>query len=842
MVWRRKELFLWEEVRVAICNLFYLPGKLPGGAISFGVEIQAGCILASCCFVLFSWLLPVTVKAQRSYDVYTSNEGNDHFPGTSAQFPKKTIAGTIQTLKQLAGSNKVARLALKSGDRFEESLVTSYPIEIGTYLENPSKPLRAILDGSTTINDGWGKAPGFTNAYLQQVAYNGFTGAGINTIGQYSFIYVTEIDKALEKTAPFSARKILSFVASRNDVDNTAGSFYIPQTNEQPMPVLVHTSDGRSPNNHPLYRYEVTVRDWAVNSTNQANNRFENLWVTGFGAGNGMLPGGDNSFYKNIVFGPGAGIHHLVTRSGRIDHSLFLPGPRNTGEFAVVFYDVQGLGRHCAITNSIFLDIPSPVYAHTSGGKNYGAVELDHVAAFADTVKPAGFMYTFNNDSVLMNYVYAEGFTTGYNYGSAPYASIKNSCFKDVGVGIGFGAANPIRSVVDNVFIKTRGASFTHGFTLLGNTNLRLTNSVVHLANENHVPGGPRAGFFIEGCGGGGNRVDVQGNIFICDIDPDKSVIGAIVNTDGGPGSSSDQWNKNVYILLSGKSIVWSVTNTATNYGKRDIETFKEWQRQSGQDQESLYFDLRSDPRGLKAIFVDPANGNYELANTPEGKQIAALRSGMTDPVTCFLKRPSYEAAAAIIGTGDGLSVNSCKSPCRQNAVREDIGFQSTLLNTRQVQLKWKVQEQRNIDHYELQRSVAYFPFSRISTFGVKADSLYYYTDIIQPNTDYRYRLVVLPKAGNKCYGDMPVVKTTEAKFFTISPNPSKGKIKVSLAGYVGDVELIVFNTIGQPLITRHFTNFFNPCELDLSGQPAGTYLLKTITPNGSTVQHFSIQ
>ena len=144
-------------------------------------------------------------------------------------------------------------------------------------------------------------------------------------------------------------------------MENTPASFYTPiNTNENPMPVFIHTSDGSSPNANAKYRYEVTVRDWAVNSTYQKDNKFENLWIRGFGAGNGMLPGGDNSYYNKIVFGPGAAIHHLVVRSGTIDHSLFLPGPENTNSFAVVFYDAEGLGRHCTIKNCMFLDIPTP--------------------------------------------------------------------------------------------------------------------------------------------------------------------------------------------------------------------------------------------------------------------------------------------------------------------------------------------------------------------------------------------------------------------------------------------------------------------------------------------------
>jgi hypothetical protein len=77
--------------------------------------------------------------------------------------------------------------------------------------------------------------------------------------------------------------------------------------------------------------------------------------------------------------------------------------------------------------------------------------------------------------------------------------------------------------------------------------------------------------------------------------------------------------------------------------------SFEVWKQQSGQDSNSLFFDLRHDRRGLRAIFVDPENGNYELANTREGNEIAALRAGMTTPITCFLQRPSFEQAAFLV-------------------------------------------------------------------------------------------------------------------------------------------------------------------------------------------------
>ena len=174
-------------------------------------------------------------------------------------------------------------------------------------------------------------------------------------------------------------------------------------------------------------------------------------------------------------------IHHLGVRSGTINHSLFLPGSKNTNDFAVVFYDMEGLGRHCTIKNSMFLDIGAPVYAHTSFGTNYGAVEMDNVVGFAGNADASGFMFTSDNDTVLLNNVYADGFTTGYNYGKAKYAAIRNSYFKDVNFGIAFSAISPVQSLVNDVFIKTKGNIYTAGIFMQNNTSLTLTNSIIHL-------------------------------------------------------------------------------------------------------------------------------------------------------------------------------------------------------------------------------------------------------------------------------------------------------------------------------------------------------------------------
>ena len=780
-------------------------------------------------------ILSLPSFCQTAPDFYISNQGQDYYPGTSPVLAKKTLTSLTNLLPVVAAKNGKVKIALKSGSTFNENIITSYPISVQTYADHFDSTGFAIMNGSKPFDTGWNIDSGQVYTYKQGIPYNGFKGYGIGGIGSYSYMYVFEINRELEKTAPFTARKLLQFVTSEAAVESTPGSFYSPiNTNENPKQMYIHTSDGTSPNDNSIYRYEVTVMDWAINSTYQTGNSFENLWVRGFGAGNGMLPSGDSSYYNKIIFGPGAGVHHIGVRGGLINHSLFLPAARNTNSYAVVFYDVQGLKRHCTISNSIFLDIPQPLYAHTSYGINYGAVEMNHIVGFADTTQREEFMFTSNTDSVFLNDVYADGYSTGYNYGSAKYASITNSFFKDVTYGIAYSSKNTVAAIVKNIFIKTKG-NYTTGIFMQPNTTLQLNNSIVHIKSSGN-------GSFINGNGASGSMIDATGNIFICDIDSDATLTAANVNTDNGLGTSKDRWDNNVYVLLKGNDIVWNISNAGTNGGKYYINDFNEWKRQSGQDAHSLFFDLRKDPRGLKAIFADADNGNYDWANTPEAAQIAALHAGMTDPLTCFLHEPSYEQAADIIKNNETLSVNTCRNPCKQNLIRVNNTLQLSAASLSQVHVKWIVGEQQNINYYELQRSKNNLLYERAGIIPVAGDSVYNFTDDVTPGTSYQYRLLVVAKAGNVCYSDTKNIKTAAAKKFILYPNPTNGKLFISMEGYLGKVKMTILNSNGQDVLQKEVFNISPNQSIDLTGEPAGVYFIKIETSEGIRVQKFVLQ
>ncbi len=783
-------------------------------------------------FFITLFLLTLMGNIEAQFNFYISNSGSDHYPGNIKLMPRQTIEGSASLLSQQSASEKRVSVGLRQGDLFEESLSPTYPIEVGTYKDNKSPDGFATMTGSTEFSDGWTVLPGSQNTFSQKIPLTGFSGT--DNIGSYSYIYVTEIDKSLEHLFPFTARKVLQFVKSIEAVEKTPGSFFSPiGSTENPVMMYLQTSDGSSPNRNTRYRYEVTTRYCAINSYFQPDNVFENLWVRGFGAGVGSLPGGQNSFYNRIVFGPGTGIHHLVTRGGAINNSLFLPGAKNTSDFAVVFYDVEGSGRHCTIKNSIFMDISAPLYAHTSLGTNFGAVEMDNIIGFADKSVTSGFMFTSNNDTVILKNIYAEDYLCGYNYGSAKYASIESSYFKDVQFGIAYSWKNPVVSKVNNVFIKTKSSKYTAGIYLQNNTNLTLTNSIVHLSNS-YANYWADAGTFI-GCGND-SRVAASGNVFICDIIPTATAFATTLAIDSN-GTPSGNWDNNVYILLKGNKIAWRINKLGANRSSTIAYSFDEWRKQTGQDKNSLFLDLRNDPRGLKAIFQDPENGNYELADTKEGRQVADLHAGMYDPITCFLKKPSYEEAAKIIYSGKPLSVNSCRSPCKQNKIRVTNTTSVNELVGHNVEVAWTIEEQQNIARYEVERATGNSNFKKIASLPVSGDAINVFTEHVQPGVKYQYRLAVFANGGGVCYSDAKAIEIHSEKPVIVYPNPSKGKFSISMNGYVGNATITVANAAGQTVLNNSVISLYNPIVLDMDNQPRGIYFIKIARADGTFVE-----
>jgi hypothetical protein len=793
------------------------------------------------CYLLLSsifFLFIAQANAQNSFDFYISNAGNDANTGT-LEAPKKTLTGVAAAIANSAPLTGPLKIGFRSGDRFDESYEPGYPVMAGTYFPNGASKKFAVLNGAKMFDNGWVRTDSTVNMYHQDIPLTGFNNYGINAIGSYSFVYVFEIDRQQELTAPVAAKRLLKFINTKNGADITPGSFYEPVYGLlNNIRIYIHPSNNLSPNNNPRYRYEVSVTDRAINSTFQQNNHFERLWITGYGGGNGMIPAGAGTTFDRMIFGPGAAIHHLGLRGASISNSLFLPGPQNTNGYAVVFYDVEGYRRHNTIRNSIFLDIKLPIYAHVSNGSRFGAIELDNVIAFANPAEPVSFFQCADTDSALLNNVYSDGY--GYGYQSdIPQAVIRNSIFRNCQVGISFLLGNTAASVY-NTLISFTGSNPV-GIAITSKTRLSLSNSILHCKEPqlNSVVNRPN-GTMLFNIASPGNHTVAMGNIFVSEVNPANYVIAGNGDVTTGPDRKTDVWDNNVYVLASGSKMAWRITgNGATPY---EVYSLQEWKIITGQDKHSLFFDVRNDPRGLKAIFTDPDNGDYSPANT--GNMIKALRAGMTKPVSCFLNRPTYDEAAAIIMNDGVLTANACRKPCQQNNIRLGHHLATSLAEKKKIQLQWDIEDEGAIDHFEIVRSFGINDFVTIGSIPADGRTSYTFTDNkALPGITYRYSLVVVTQLKEKCYSEVSTITTAEDKAVNVFPNPSTGKIMLGLNAYAGPVKVIIYDAMGRTVYSKDIISYYGiPPQIDLSSLAKGYYCAKVEAGANSAAQFFFLQ
>ncbi len=147
------------------------------------------------------------------------------------------------------------------------------------------------------------------------------------------------------------------------------------------------------------------------------------------------------------------------------------------------------------------------------------------------------------------------------------------------------------------------------------------------------------------------------------------------------------------------------------------------------------------------------------------------------------------------------------------------------------VDLVWETANERNLDHFEVQRSVDGGDFVNIGTALAKGAGRYQMTDYDVPyNTPVFYRLKMQDIDGQFDYSKVETVTLlSDIVDLQIVPNPVKG-IGLLQFNAVNEtnVKLHLTNTLGEVVISRDFTaqKGFNDLELNLSHLPKGIYIL----------------
>lgn len=577
---------------------------------------------------------------------YLSQYGNDGNDGRTTATPKRTPRA-IDTL--LAASTVATPLVFLEGGSIFRGTDGIVLDGRGNVVFNAYNRTQAgkyklpILVGTDVFNTGWTLTG--SNTYQQNIP---------NTVtisfGNYAYINVIEIDTALEKIQPLTARRYLTYVGSAALVETTPGSYFCPVVSPASSPAFIsmHTSDNASPNNHAKYRYEVVTRDRAINKTLTSSPygngvSVSNFFGMDFAQGTGPFASRMDSFYiKNSVM-MGSALHLLVCGNySTVDNVGFMAGDNTNQSIANVFYQITGANETNTVMNSTYLNCQEGVYTHTSGtGASHGKLLFKNNYVFGATKY---VVQAANCDTTEVDNVYLNNSGSVLRSGSS-ISFLKNTVANTTTTLV----LETKNSFVNNCLIKSKpGTPSLVWLQSAGNGDkASFTKNIFHFKNTTAGISDAGVLFNFDATA----RLNAKNNIVIVDVPTTGYVNIATTDNSGGLASGPNRLDSNVYVILKG-NLIWKTTNLSLNGGDPSIFSLAQWQTQSGQDLHSIVIDLRTTTNSLKTIFNNPEAGDYTLTNSVQADSIRTLLCGMYTPPTTFIATPTKDDIVAHIENG----------------------------------------------------------------------------------------------------------------------------------------------------------------------------------------------
>jgi hypothetical protein len=774
-------------------------------AFFFSIFIFSSSLIRAERYLSVDTTLPVS-----NLNLFVSNEGSYANDGLSAESPKPTIADLGNLLSAISGDASSMNVLLERNSLFREEFTPVSKLKLSSFERRPGGKLPKITGMDVFRN--WTASPGRAGLFEANVHHSIELSSP-----QYSYIMVAEIDTVLEKINPVTAVRYLELVNSIDAAASKAGTYYTADLTSNPARVVIHPTSGTP--GESRYRYEVSTRRFNLNGYYTDDVTYRDLFLQTSGNGYGMLGGGDKTIAKNIIF-QGGGTHHFVIKSGIIDSSVFLPGPKGLKDrVAAIYYDPQGVGNVNKLTNATFYDIPTTVYTHTNGSDNHHSFSIDKVFAFGDSTDARQGFSANDTDSLTITNSYTENYPTGF-YGVAKNLQISKSIFRSTNQSA-IEIIDPKRFAsqiqLNNILIKTNGndqnQNGDQGWVAYGvrspylNTSVTISNSIIHARSTWSKTTYPAVTLFqVNG------MLNATKNIFICDVNDSRNVMITRADNSGGKGSSVNvNSDYNVFILLRGSSFHWQVE--PNNDRESSILQLEQWQALTGQDKHSIILDLRSNPLGLKAIFVDPDNGNWSLSSGNLADRVRAVGAGMSEPPLFYPLRPIITPAPKF-HEAEGFS-----------------GFRYVANNANSTTLNWNTYNENDIAYFEIENSTDSISFNVIDTLRAAypgRNGSYSFNHQHGLNPRSYYRLKVVKSDLTSFYTKTEAVETIirQGIFIAAYPNPVKTDITVEHPGrQIGNIE--VFDTYGhwvRSVITKPGAVSTKLSLMDLS---SGLYVIR---------------
>ena len=167
------------------------------------------------------------------------------------------------------------------------------------------------------------------------------------------------------------------------------------------------------------------------------------------------------------------------------------------------------------------------------------------------------------------------------------------------------------------------------------------------------------------------------------------------------------------------------------------------------------------------------------------------------------------------------------------------------------VALNWTTADERNVNRYEIElaRTNDEWQQGRFQTIGTvksntsKQGQSYTFPDEEASKTGIRYyRLKIIDADGTIRYSEVRSVFFSDAVSWQVSPNPSTGVFYITYQAAAGEkVHMQIEDATGRILqkLAPDATGFLQKTSIDLTGQPAGVYLLHV--QHQDKVQYFKL-
>jgi hypothetical protein len=166
------------------------------------------------------------------------------------------------------------------------------------------------------------------------------------------------------------------------------------------------------------------------------------------------------------------------------------------------------------------------------------------------------------------------------------------------------------------------------------------------------------------------------------------------------------------------------------------------------------------------------------------------------------------------------------------------LTFEAEKQTERAALLTWTVEKSNETRAYRIERSrdgVQFYALVEVASHRQSGRDSYIFTDLQPMQGDNYYRIVALDDDGSQDRSPSRVLDFGNTiKGISIAPNPANDYVDIRLEN-AAEIEVRVYNQLGQMLVNQQFTTAGNQYRIDISSLPSAAYQVQILQANGSS-------